>query len=98
MTLSQISACAAGVGAAFQRGGSGPSAQHPSQQNPAETPPGHALPPAHRLRGSEAQTGLSGKPRLLCPHRYGQGQGNCRTNTLTNPSVSTRDQFHLAQG
>lgn len=65
-----------GVGASLQRGSARPSAQHPSQQNPAETPPGNTFPPAHWLRGAAAKTGLSGKPRLLRPHRHCQGQGN----------------------
>ena len=76
---------AAGVGASLQRGSARPPAQHSSQQNPAETPPGNTLPPAHRLRGAAAQTGLSGKPRLHRPHRHRQGQGSCpSTASQTN--------------
>lgn len=88
MTFSQISTSSEGAGAAFQRRGARPSAQHSSQQNPAETPPGHTFPPARWLRGTEAQTGLSGKPRLHRPHRHRQGQGNCPSTDAKNKSLT----------
>lgn len=73
--LSHFSISSAGLGAALQRGSSCPPAQHPPQQNPAETPPGHALPPAYRGRGPAPQAGAPGEPRLQRPHGHCSGQG-----------------------
>lgn len=88
--FSQIPGWSEGVGASLQRGVARPSAQHSSQQNPAETPPGHTFPPAHRLRGPAAQTGLSGKPRLHRPHRHRQGQGTCPSTASQTVKLMTR--------
>lgn len=75
LSLAHLTVSSAGLGAALQRGSSGPAAQHPAQQDPAETPSGHAFPPACRRRGPAPQTGVSGKPRLQRPHGHRQGQG-----------------------
>lgn len=90
MCSSLFSTCTRGVGASVQRGSSRPPAQHPSQQNPAATPPGHTFSPADRLRGAAPQTGLSGKPRLHNPHRHRQGQGESCPLPHTNTSPQRR--------
>lgn len=76
--LTSVFVFLSGAGASLQRGGARPPAQHPSRENAAAAPPGHALPPAGRRRGAAAQTGVSGKPRLPGADGHRQGEGTER--------------------
>lgn len=80
--LAHLTISSAGLGAALQCGSSRPAAQHPTHQDPAETPLGHTLPPACWRRGPAPQTGVSGKPRLQRPHGHRQGQGTANHQGL----------------